>query len=321
MGGGLIDSWAALLLESAIKASVIIVLVGLATILLPRLSAARRHLMWSLVIGAVVLLPLLAIGLPPWQVTISADRLPAAVRGPISGDDATVRDLRPRENLEPSPTFLVEVMETPARHDPPPRASAVPGDEPDSLVPPAGSGSGDARPPPLAAWLVGIWLAAGVDDSGYWPVNDYLARRTPAYYTHVAWPMLEVWQEVKDDKDQDQGQQLNQRGGDEGADRFRVVAEQRQQVAGFALLVVRQGQYLQVFVNAGTKPGGHGFAGATDYYCSTDVVKHKADAAWWKVDLVEPTTVGRVVVVCFYGDKRVYGFAVETSLDGTRWTR
>jgi len=62
-----------------------------------------------------------------------------------------------------------------------------------------------------------------------------------------------------------------------------------------------------------------GFAGSTDSYWATDVVMHKADAAWWQVDLVKPTTVGRVVVVGYYGDKRHYGFTVETSLDGKTW--
>ena len=40
---------------------------------------------------------------------------------------------------------------------------------------------------------------------------------------------------------------------------------------------------------------------------------------WWQVDLKEPTTVGRVIVVCYYGDERHYGFTIETSLDGKTW--
>ena len=41
--------------------------------------------------------------------------------------------------------------------------------------------------------------------------------------------------------------------------------------------------------------------------------------AWWQVDFEKPTTVGHVVVVGFYGDKRVYGFTLEGSLDGHTW--
>ena len=39
------------------------------------------------------------------------------------------------------------------------------------------------------------WLAQGVGDDGLWPSNDYQSKETPSYYTHVAWPMLEVWKE------------------------------------------------------------------------------------------------------------------------------
>ena len=64
-----------------------------------------------------------------------------------------------------------------------------------------------------------------------------------------------------------------------------------------------------------------GFAGSTDSFWATDVAQHKADAPWWQVDLEKPTAVGRVVVVCYYGDRRHYGFTVETSLDARTWDR
>jgi len=38
-----------------------------------------------------------------------------------------------------------------------------------------------------------FWLAQGVDEKGLWPASDYKAEETPSYYTHVAWPILEVW--------------------------------------------------------------------------------------------------------------------------------
>ena len=62
-----------------------------------------------------------------------------------------------------------------------------------------------------------------------------------------------------------------------------------------------------------------GHSDSTDAYWATDVTKQKDKNAWWQVDLVKPTTVGRVVVVAYYGDKRFYGFTVETSLDGKTW--
>lgn len=55
----------------------------------------------------------------------------------------------------------------------------------------------------------------------------------------------------------------------------------------------------------------------TDRYWATDV--NRDPAPWWQVDLEKPTTVGRVVVVCFFGDNRHYGFTVEVSRDGQNW--
>jgi alpha-N-acetylglucosaminidase len=60
-----------------------------------------------------------------------------------------------------------------------------------------------------------------------------------------------------------------------------------------------------------------GFADNTDRFWAMDITS--GQPAWWQVDFEQPTTVGRVVVVGFYGDQRHYGFTVETSLDGQRW--
>ncbi len=66
------------------------------------------------------------------------------------------------------------------------------------------------------------------------------------------------------------------------------------------------------------KLANDGYSGNTDRYWATDVQQHPGPA-WWQVDLEKPTDVGRVVVVGYYGDKRYYGFTVETSLDGKTW--
>ena len=56
----------------------------------------------------------------------------------------------------------------------------------------------------------------------------------------------------------------------------------------------------------------------TGSYWATDIAGHEL-GAWWQVDLEKAVMVGRVVVVGFYGDRRYYGFTVETSLDGKTW--
>lgn len=64
--------------------------------------------------------------------------------------------------------------------------------------------------------------------------------------------------------------------------------------------------------NDGERAGGERF-------WATDV--NRDPAAWWQVDLEKPTIVGRVVVVCYFADKRFYGFTVEASTDGQQWER
>ncbi len=54
-----------------------------------------------------------------------------------------------------------------------------------------------------------------------------------------------------------------------------------------------------------------------DRYWATDV--QNDPAAWWQVDFEQPTTVGRVVVVGYYADRRHYGFTIEASNDGQHW--
>jgi alpha-N-acetylglucosaminidase len=58
----------------------------------------------------------------------------------------------------------------------------------------------------------------------------------------------------------------------------------------------------------------------TDSYWACDVAKNESKNAWWQVDLEQPQTLGKVVVITYYGDNRSYGFYVEGSLDETNWT-
>ncbi len=62
-----------------------------------------------------------------------------------------------------------------------------------------------------------------------------------------------------------------------------------------------------------------GYASDPGRHWATDVRQLNDPVPWWQVDLENPTTVGRVVVIGYHGDKRYYGFTVETSLDGKTW--
>jgi len=60
-----------------------------------------------------------------------------------------------------------------------------------------------------------------------------------------------------------------------------------------------------------------GWSNDTNAYWATDITQDPK--AWWQVDLLKPTSIGRIVVVGYFGDKRHYGFTIETSLDSKKW--
>ena len=61
-----------------------------------------------------------------------------------------------------------------------------------------------------------------------------------------------------------------------------------------------------------------GHANNTDSYWATDTTQYVGNP-WLQIDMEKPTTLSRIVVVCYFGDDRYYGFTVETSLDGNAW--
>ena len=68
---------------------------------------------------------------------------------------------------------------------------------------------------------------------------------------------------------------------------------------------------------SGPERANDGRRRSTNRYWATDA--RTDPQAWWQVDLEEPTRVGRVQVVLYFGDVRHYGLTVETSLDGVVW--
>ena len=62
-----------------------------------------------------------------------------------------------------------------------------------------------------------------------------------------------------------------------------------------------------------------GVVNSPNSFWACDVGVTGPESAWWCVDLEETTSVGRVVVVGYYMDRRSYGFLVEGSLDSENW--
>ena len=63
------------------KATLLLGITGVATLLLRRASAATRHGVWSLALIALLLIPVLSLGLPAWYVDV-----PASVRALLTTD-------------------------------------------------------------------------------------------------------------------------------------------------------------------------------------------------------------------------------------------
>ena len=69
------DSAALLLLDTVLKATVLLIVAYLAAALLHRASAAVRHRVWCLAFSGLLLLPVLSSLLPGWRAPIRPDRV------------------------------------------------------------------------------------------------------------------------------------------------------------------------------------------------------------------------------------------------------
>ena len=67
--------------DALIKVTLVLGLAGLATVVLGRASAAVRHLVWTLALTSALVLPVLSIALPRWQLPIVTLTNDAAVAG------------------------------------------------------------------------------------------------------------------------------------------------------------------------------------------------------------------------------------------------
>src|SRR5580765_5817321 len=75
---GVVSAPSLLLVDSAIKGTVLLVLAAVAAIALRRDSAATRYLVWLLAIVSMLVVPALSAMLPQWRVLPEWARLSAA---------------------------------------------------------------------------------------------------------------------------------------------------------------------------------------------------------------------------------------------------
>ncbi|MBS1813075.1 MAG: hypothetical protein JST84_33220 [Acidobacteria bacterium] len=85
-----------LVLEVSLKATFVLATVGLLSVLLRRVSATTRHLVWSLALGALLILPVLTFMLPVWQVPVLPAKqtavLAPAATAPVVASESSVLD-------------------------------------------------------------------------------------------------------------------------------------------------------------------------------------------------------------------------------------
>jgi HEAT repeat protein/beta-lactamase regulating signal transducer with metallopeptidase domain len=74
-------------LDALIKVTLVLGLAGLATLVLARASAAVRHLVWTLALTSALVLPVLSLALPRWQLPIVT--VPSIVAAPAPEELAT----------------------------------------------------------------------------------------------------------------------------------------------------------------------------------------------------------------------------------------
>jgi beta-lactamase regulating signal transducer with metallopeptidase domain len=102
-----------------LKGTVVLAIAGLVTALLQRSSAATRHAVWSIALGALLVLPLLSVSLPSWkleslptmqEVTALAETPVVAVQLPAADRAAPASAERERQqNQSVAPTDRVAV--------------------------------------------------------------------------------------------------------------------------------------------------------------------------------------------------------------------
>ena len=161
------------LADAVVKASLILGAAGLTSLILRRASAALRHLVWTLALCSALLLPIVSLALPKWQLPLITFASPATRVGSglDSLIDSSVESTVPSHAVEPTAPFA---------------ATAPP-------LGRAGHAHADTAPANAArtAWLpglswqsalIGIWLLGAIAILGRIAVGlvavRFLSRRT-----------------------------------------------------------------------------------------------------------------------------------------------
>ena len=110
---GVLSASSLLLVDSAVKGTVLLVLAAVAALMLRRDSAATRHLVWLLAMVAILVVPVLSVMLPQWRVLPAwassprpavVDVSPPSAAWPTGGVMESPQLAKPAEVRRPSAT-------------------------------------------------------------------------------------------------------------------------------------------------------------------------------------------------------------------------
>jgi len=130
------DPWLSVLVWSAVKGLLVLAAAGLVCALLRRRSAATRHLVWSLAIASLLVMPILSAGLPMYALPVLPSEW-AAIRGAGPPGEVTTAGSR-RADKE--------------------RAAGAGSSENEPRAPNARRVQGDHGHRGNSVWVLGIWL-------------------------------------------------------------------------------------------------------------------------------------------------------------------
>lgn len=190
---GMVDPWIAHFLPVALKGSLLVGSLLLGGRLLRSASAASRHLMWTLGMGGLLLLPILEAGLPSWGVIPVPDAITALVADPTPGRTgpelapvggapigAAAVSLRPKDSRRPGAPGEIARVDAPA----------VAGSHDLALLSAQGKprvgGSGVTWG--LPCWLAGMFVVALAFAGGL--IKLKRIRREARALTSDGWPRL-----------------------------------------------------------------------------------------------------------------------------------
>jgi beta-lactamase regulating signal transducer with metallopeptidase domain len=151
------ERWVVLLLDGALKGSLLLAGAALVTLAVRRASAASRHLVWSMGIYGLLALPVVALVLPAWHVPLLPP--PEGIVNPEKPATAAAAVAQALTPVRPPGLVDQRTASWPAPQDSKDRRATGTPTRPTAEE--RGTAVGAANPVPWTSWVLAVW-ATGV---------------------------------------------------------------------------------------------------------------------------------------------------------------